>query len=174
MRHLRTLQGWAVAFATIGLAFPQSVVIGAEQPATNAPSQTLRVADIALGQGGVLRGQVVDPQGIGQAGLLVSVQRQGQKVTQLKTDQDGKFVVSGLSGGTYLVSTDGAAGPVRAWAPHTAPPSAANGLLLVPGTQTVRGRHPRLGRLMSNPGLLLTAAVVGTILAVAIDQNSGS
>ena len=180
MRLLKTMQGYAIALATVGIVLPQGVTIGAER----TQNQAFRMADVALAAGGVLKGQVVNAQGIAQAGRTVSVQGQGKELAKLTTNAQGEFSAPGLSGGVYFVSTDGAAGPVRAWAPNTAPPAAANAIMLVPGDQTARGQVFGNGGLFqngldpmslaSNPGVWITAALVGTILAVAIDQNSGS
>jgi hypothetical protein len=173
MRLLRTLKRCTIALATIGIVFPPSAVLGAQLP-TGQATQTIRVADVALGHGGVLRGQVVNAEGIGQPGMSISVQRQGKEVAQLKTDLDGKFAAAGLQSGTYMIATDGAIGPVRAWAPKTAPPAAADGLLLISAGQTVRGGGNRGLGLLTNPGIWITGALIGTILVIAIDQNSGS
>jgi hypothetical protein len=177
MTVLRTVQRLAVALATISIALPHcAVAVGAQNGSPRSEQGKLKIADVALAEGGILNGQVVDSQGVGMPGRLVSLQQRGTEVVRTRTDDEGRFAASGLSGGTYLVSTDGVIGPVRAWAPATAPPIASDGLLLVPHTQTVRGQlHlPRGGGLLTNPGFIITAAFVGTIIGVAIEQNSGS
>lgn len=175
MRLLNTLRGCAVALAAMGIVFPQSAVLGAE---VLAKQQNVRMADVALGTGGELRGQVVNAQGVAQAGRTVTVEGSGKELARLTTNAKGEFLARGLDGGVYLISTDGAAGPVRAWAPNTAPPAASNGIMLVPGTQTARGQLFGHGfnpsGIATNPGVWITGAVIGTILAVAIDQSSGS
>src|SRR5262245_27705470 len=93
------------------------------------------VADVALQNGGILAGQVVDGQGIAQAEAQVSLLQQGEVIRTAKTDEQGRFEIGGLKGGLYQIETAQGGGTYRLWAPRTAPPSAARGLLLVSAEQ---------------------------------------
>ena len=74
------------------------------------------------------------------------------------------------------MSTDGAVGPVRAWAHRTAPPVASNGILLIQESPAANGQlgGGNLTGLLTNPGVILTAAAIGTIIAVSVDGTDAS
>lgn len=100
----------------------------------------IRVTDVELGQGGVLRGQVVGSGGQPLAKMplhLVS----GQQSLEVKTDDQGRFAIAGLNGSTYQLQVGGQVQLVRAWAAQTAPPSATAGVLIVPDDSAVLGQH---------------------------------
>lgn len=98
------------------------------------------IHDVALQSNGVLVGQVVDGQGQGLAGSVVSVAKQNTKIAQVRTDEQGRFQVAGLTGGVHQVSMAGQTSSCRLWAPRTAPPAAQQGLMLVEQADIVRGQ----------------------------------
>ena len=114
--------------------------------ATAAPlpvvAQTVAQAprDVTLHQGGVLIGQMLDAQGAAISGATVTVKTSGKEVARVVTNQTGKFQVAGLKGGVHQVATAGQQDVYRLWAPQTAPPAAQHGLMLVSGTDIVRGQ----------------------------------
>ena len=175
MRLNGFLKGCAIALATVGIALPHAPLYGAGTHRESTPQSRTRVADVALAPGGVLKGQVVTSQGVARQGATVSVQQEGREVARVLTDQQGNFTAPGLKGGTYLVATEGAVGPVRAWSHNTAPPAASAGILLVPQSVTALGQGQGLlggGSLLTNPGLLITAGFIGTIIAVAVTEDA--
>ena len=90
--------------AVVGMILP-SMVLGAP-PAINPstrPTQTVR--DIALGQGGILSGKVLDPQGKAISNVPIQVQREGHLIAHVVTDTSGQFSVGQLTGGIYSIST---------------------------------------------------------------------
>lgn len=171
MKPVKFLQKISVALATIGMLVPNvGIAFGAESQSSSRPSAA--IVDVSLVDGGVLQGQVVDGNGVVQANAPVTVHQGKNAIATATTNKNGEFAVKGLKGGMYVVSTTGAAGVVRAWAPRTAPPSAVKGILLVPGDQAVRAQ---LG-LADNwgTGAIVVGAIAATVIVVSIDHSSGS
>ena len=125
-----SLGKWAAAVASLGMMLPSTVLAAAPAAAAN---------DIALRPGGVLVGQVVDPQGVAKAGTPVSIQFAGKEVARTTTDENGVFAAKGLRGGQYQLSTIEGSSACRLWAADTAPPSARPAALVVSGNDVVRG-----------------------------------
>lgn len=177
MKPVKFLQKMSVALATVGLLVPHvGTAVGAESQTLTKQSATpasVKIIDVSLTNGGVLQGQVVNGQGVVQANTSVVVQQGKDTVATATTNKDGEFAVQGLKGGVYVVSSNGAAGVVRAWAPETAPPSAVKGVLLVPGEQIDRAQ---LNGFVNRWGVgaVVVAVIIGTIIAVSIDHSSGS
>lgn len=128
-------------------------------PAAIAAGQTATVTDVALRNGGVLIGQVVDPQGIAKTGVPVKIGAGQQTLAVAVTDQAGYFAFSGLQGGVYQIATQGACGSYRVWTADASPPSAQAGALVIDGNEVVRGQTARF--YLSNPWVWGTIAVVG-------------
>ena len=141
--------GWftcpAVTLAVIGFSLPQLAAADLPRrppvvdplPVPAAPA-VATVADVALADGGVLWGQVVDPQGSPQSNQLVAVRQQERIIATARTDQGGRFSIGGLPGGVYqIVAADGA-GVYRLWAPIRRPGGSAG--RNVGGGQTIGAR----------------------------------
>jgi hypothetical protein len=155
--------------------------IAAATPTTVAPAAA--VNDIALRTGGVLVGQVVDPQGVAKAGTPVTIEYAGKEVVRTTTDENGVFAAQGLRGGQYKINTVEGSSECRLWAADTAPPSARPAALVVAGKDLVRGVpgsgvfHSWKEWCMAHP--YITAGTVATAIAVPIiiaddDWDSGS
>jgi hypothetical protein len=134
--------------------------------------------DIALADGGTLSGQVLDSSGIPQANVSVAIQRFDQVVQQVVTDQDGIFVVEGLTGGMYQITVGNDAYLYRAWAPNTAPPSSGKYALVVSNQPVVRSqwwnccrRGGFWGNLFRSPYFWGGAAIAGIAIPLAIDAS---
>ncbi len=153
----------AAAVATLGMVLPQTVFAG--QPVR--PSN-----DVALGPGGLLTGQVVDENGVAQAGVPVVVQQGQQLVVRTATDDHGQFLAQGLRGGQHQIVTP--AGPVayRFWAANTAPPAAKDAAIVVANREVVRGQMGYgpggawLGWVRAHP--YITAGVIGAAIAIPL------
>ncbi|MCA9119944.1 MAG: carboxypeptidase regulatory-like domain-containing protein [Planctomycetaceae bacterium] len=182
MKMLKVLRGLAVTAATFGILIPIPTIVNATEIGA-ASRQGEVVRDLALGAGGVIRGQVVNKDGLPDRGADVSVIRNGETVTTVKTDDQGSFAIAGISGGVYAISSGKATGVVRAWSHETAPPAASQGVLLVPSDITVRGQsclhdwlhhHNHTGLTLGQVGLggLLVLGLVGTIIALTLDDAS--
>ncbi len=158
------------ALSCVGMLVPQAAF--AAQAGAN-PS------DVALHKNGVVVGQIVDAQGAAVAMTPVTISSAGKEVARTQSDSTGKFSASGLNGGVYQVAAAGHLGNYRLWAPHTAPPAAQQGLLVVSQDNVVRGQGHAQGHfqhiaswISDHP--ILTAGIVGAAIAIpiAIDDDS--
>jgi hypothetical protein len=141
----RQLHAWTAAVACGAMILAPAAIAA---PAAQVPM----VADVALADGGVLAGQVVTAQGASVVDAEVVVTQQGRELARVRTDADGAFSAPGLKGGVYEVSTPGASGVYRLWAPRTAPPVARQGVMMVSGTETVLGQYgPPPGAIVGPP-----------------------
>lgn len=139
------------------------------------------VADIALGEGGVFVGKLVNAHGAPLGKVAVSLQQSGREIAATTSDAEGVFAVQGLRGGLYQVVSEGGVVSYRLWAPNTAPPGANQSALIVTGGAVVNGQYcpptapyaPSHGRgygilawMREHP--LLVAAGVATAIAVPL------
>jgi hypothetical protein len=160
MRTGRLIRSVAILLATIGICLPQ--VAFAATPAAATPP-TPAVVDIALADGGVLHGQVVDLQNRNVASVPVTVRAQNQEVARTATTSDGHFAVQGLRGGVYQVAAGEGQGVYRLWTAKAAPPSAQSNAIVY--TQN-GGGGGTLKMLLANP--IIIAGLVATAIAVPI------
>lgn len=135
MKRIRSASVSLTLIACLGMLFPPAVL--GEAPVARPAKQ--RVLDISLHEGGLLVGQVVNPQGKTLESVEVAIVSGGKQLARAKTDELGRFAMKGLVAGSYALATTGAQLQVRAWSQETAPPKSAIGALLVEGT-TVRGQ----------------------------------
>ena len=168
------------AAATLALAgiFGNQLTLAASPatPRPAAPAHRVAVRDIALLDGGVLRGQVVDAAGAAQANTKVAIARQDAVVATLTTNADGRFEVAGLSGGVYQIISAHSGGAFRIWSARTAPPAAEREVLLVTGEDVVRGQGAPGGALrwLGNPWVLGGIVATAIIVPLALDKKGGS
>lgn len=146
--------------------------------------------DIALQNGGVLVGQVVDAQGKQQPAAPVVLFAAGKEVARCQTDNVGRFTIAGLQGGVVEIATTGSQKTCRLWAPQTAPPAARNGLLMVTGNEIACGQNcgctmgcgsavcgcgghggGLLGVIADHP--VVAAGVIGAAIAIPIAVSNG-
>jgi hypothetical protein len=156
----------ATNLAALGFCIP-TVAFAAGPPAKPA------VVDVALRDGGILLGQVVDPQGKGIQGTTVALRHYDREVVKTSTGAEGYFAVKEVRGGVYQIASGDGIGVYRLWAPGTAPPSAQEGALLVANDTVVRGQQPnyippgaKFKTLLSNP--LVIGGIVATAVAVPV------
>lgn len=141
-------------------------------PAQAAAAAKPSIVDVQLADRGRLYGVVVDPQGSPKAGVAVRVGQFERQVAESRTDESGRFSVSGLRGGTYQLAINGSGSVVRAWAPNTAPPGAKQCVLIVTGQGIARGQMPLEDFFASDAFIVwgMVAAVIAIPIAV---HNSG-
>jgi hypothetical protein len=140
--------------------------------------------DVALSDGGVLHGQVLNTQGVGAAGMPVYIRAQDRDVAAATTAADGTFNVQGLKGGVYQVSTLQGHGVYRLWSAGTAPPAAQNGAVVYTQSGVVDSGVVHytqngcddggvggggLKMLLTNP--IVIAGVVATAVALPVTLN---
>jgi hypothetical protein len=140
------------------------------------------VTDVALADGGLLQGQVVNPQsGVGAANMPVTLRMQDQIVATTTTDAAGRFAVQRLRGGVHQVIAGESQGIYRFWSPGTAPPSAQVNAVVytqpitaanpsVPITYTQAGGDGGFKMFLANP--IVIGAVVATAIAVPVVLNN--
>jgi hypothetical protein len=158
MRMGRLIRGVMVLMATLGVCMPG---IGlAASPSPEPPA----VVDIAMADGGVLHGQVVDLQGGSTTGIPVTVRTQNQELVRTTTAKDGRFTVQGLRGGVYQVAAGEGQGVYRLWTAKAAPPSAQQNAIVY--TQAGGMGGGGLKMLLANP--IVIAGVVATAVAVPV------
>ena len=168
---------WVAAAAIV--TQPQLILAAEVNQPVVARSAAVAVApqDVALADGGVLIGQVVDTAGKPQAMTPVSLSTGGKEIARVTTDAKGEFRVASLKGGVYQVSTKGNSSVYRFWAPQTAPPSSLSGLNMVSGDSVVRGQMG--GGPLASAGQwiaehpIITAGAIATAIAVplALDDD---
>ena len=167
---IRVVQRMAAALACVGMMFPHSVM--AEAPVE------LKVADVALRDGGLFVGKVVNAQGKPISEVEVLLIQEGKEIANTTTDKEGVFAAQGLRGGQYQVVAEGGAVAYRLWAPDTAPPAANTSALIVTGDEIVNGQFADgcLCWIREHP--MLVAAGIATAIAVPLaladddDDNS--
>ncbi|MCE5303384.1 MAG: carboxypeptidase-like regulatory domain-containing protein [Planctomycetaceae bacterium] len=176
---MKRFQNVLVTLAVFGMCCPQ--LAWSATPTTSAPL----VTDIALADGGMLNGKVVDAQGAGIGGVPVVVKSQNRNVAAVTTAPDGTFSIQGLSGGVYQIAAVNGHGVYRLWAAGTAPPIALTSATVYSQENPVDGKtvvytqasdqttgwSPKM--LLTNP--VFIAAVVATAIAVPVAlANSNS
>jgi hypothetical protein len=133
--------------------------------------------DVRLGEGGVLQGTIVDAQGRIQVGVPVHVRFNGVTVANAKTNQAGRFAVSGLRTGSHQVTTPTSRQMARLWSKGTAPASAKTAVV-VSTPKVVRGQEEVYydeGPYFDASGALVGGlAVVGAIAGIAAWSDSRS
>jgi hypothetical protein len=155
MKKGRLVRGIAIFLGVVGICVPELAL--AAPPVANPA-----VVDVALSDGGVLHGQLVDLRGSSAAGVPVSVKTQNRQVVSTVTAKDGQFVVPGLRGGVYQVAAGDGQGVYRLWTAKAAPPSAQKNAIVF--TQGLLGGGPKM--LLANP--VVVAGVVATAVAVPV------
>jgi hypothetical protein len=149
------VRGIAVFLGVVGICLPELAFAA-------APAAPPAVVDVALSDGGVLHGQLIDLRGGSAVGVPVSVKTQNKDVVRTVTVKDGRFSVPGLRGGVYQVAAGQGQGVYRLWTAKAAPPSAQKNAIVF--TQGLFGGSPKM--LLANP--VIVAGVVATAIAVPV------
>jgi len=164
MRNARYLTSAMAWLAVTGMCLPHVVLAGPPTPSRSP------VADIALRDGGILLGQVVNADGTPLPNLSVSRRSDNRELASGATNKDGYFAFAGLRTGTYQVVTPAGVGTYQVWSAAIAPPSAQPGALIVAG-DTVRGQYTpeNYAHRLAKPLLIggLIAAAIAIPIAVA-------
>ena len=103
----------------MGFCLPSSA-LAAAPPLGPTPA----VVDVALQDGGLLLGQVVDAQGTAIAATPVALWHENQEIGASRTDANGTFAFRDVRGGVHQVAAAEGLQTYRFWAPGTSPPTA--------------------------------------------------
>lgn len=114
-----------------------STVSGDDGLARTLPASATPAAGVALRDGGVLFGQLLDAQKQPIANQEVRILSQGRLVIAIKTNAHGQFGVRGLRGGVHTIESTTSRQTVQLWAPGTAPPSADRIAVMVAGQENI-------------------------------------
>lgn len=133
MSKLRWFNAAPIVLACWGMLVPTAEIRAEEAAKTT-------ITDIALGDGGVARGIVVDGQGKPVDGASVSIKTDSKVVATAVTDDKGEFSVREIRGGVHEVHAPQGAAVFRFWTAKAAPPAAKNRATIVSDAKAVRGQ----------------------------------
>lgn len=178
MKLVNRLRPAVLVLVCLGVILPKHC--HAISPSGGNPKLT--ITDVALQEGGILRGQALDANGAAKSGVSISVKWQNRPVAETITNSEGQFEVAGLRGGLHTITSDRGIAACRFWAANTSPPNVQSNLLLVSEQTVVRGNARKryaIASLLSNPYFMALAIGTAVIIPVAInaandDNDSGS
>ncbi len=135
--------------------------------------------DVVL-QNGTLRGVILrilpgPAREVPVPGVRVSILAEGTIVAETVSDQAGRFTVSYLRGGSYLIAATGKEGTSRSlhrvWTPSGAPPRASSlaRVFLEPAIVRGQGTFPAIS---SSEAALMGGVAVGAVAAPVIYHNA--
>ena len=175
MKRMGILKALTSGLACLGMIVPTfdlqaGVNAGTPRPQT-AGRDPVRI-DVMLQHDGVLSGEVVGTNGKRLSGMPVSLRSSDGKVTNIVTDQSGRFRVSRLRNGTYQIVAGPAEGSYgigvyRIWDPASAPPSARQSATV----RVVRGQGGSLLSCLGNPWVILGIIATAVAIPVAIHNS---
>jgi hypothetical protein len=106
----------------------------------------------------------------------VALHNGDQLIAQTTTDEEGNFRFDSIRGGIYQLTAAGVTVKYRVWARNTAPPGAAQSVLLS-GQDVVAGQFAPMKYFLAKPLVAgtIAAVAIGVPVALAIKNNdSGS
>ncbi|MHB8863510.1 MAG: carboxypeptidase-like regulatory domain-containing protein [Pirellulaceae bacterium] len=173
MNRARKTCWMALCLAMLNGTLPLSHLCGGEPSAPATRAKSARVVDVALGTGGELRGRVLDVQGRPAIASHIAVLQEGQPIATVASDRQGAFLLRGLHGGLFHVTSGNHLYICRGWAPGTAPPAASDQLLVVEGGVVERGQRPISDLFLSDPVMigLIVAAAIAIPIAVSNSKS---
>ena len=155
-----TAASLAMTFAPPLLQASHPLDMSATAKSVDVPQIVVR--DVAINSAGQLDGIVINTAGTPVANSVVLIQQAGKQITEVTTDVSGKFVVAGLPGGVYKISSGTGSDVYRLWAPNTSPPAASDGVLIIDSGDVVRGQMTATEFITSE------AVIIGAVAATAI------
>ncbi len=169
MKAFRAIKLPVTLAVCLGMALPAPMAQGAD---TDKPSRqpSLEVTDVSLDAQGTLQGVVVDIHGAPQPAAKVVLVQQKREVGRVQTDQLGRFRVTGLRSGVYMLQSGGQGRFVRAWSDKKAPPNAKPVALMITGDGVVRGQMPLEDFFASDA--VIIAGLVAALITIPIVASS--
>ncbi|MEZ6128863.1 MAG: carboxypeptidase-like regulatory domain-containing protein [Planctomycetaceae bacterium] len=98
------------------------------------------IKDVELTEAGTLRGQVYSQEGQAIPDALVQLRYQGKSVAAAKSDEQGRFAISGVRGGAHDVVVGAVHSPVRLWANGSAPKAATQTIVVAADETIIRAQ----------------------------------
>lgn len=115
-----------------------------EKPAPKKIVQPAAI-DVAMAKDGTISGRVLDADQKGVAKTEVSVRQGKMEVAKVVTDAEGRFELSDVKGGVYVLAANSGYGLFRFWTAKSAPPKAHEQVLLMSQAVVVRAQSPNDG-----------------------------
>ncbi len=168
---MRTLSKLMLWLAAIGLVVPQVSFVSAADVQPTA-GRHMAVVDVSLTQDNLLRGQLVNREGIPKTKSKLTLASAGKVVARGLTDEKGLFALKVEKGGIYSLSDGETSALVRAWTSQAAPPSANSGILMVSDRDVTRAAlgGGGLGTVVGWAAVI--GVVTGVIIAAADDDDA--
>ena len=139
----------------------------------------IRSSDVALNEGGLLKGTVLNTAAQPVAGVAVNVLHDDKVVAISMSNEQGEFTIKGLRNGAHVVKVGTTQKAVRLWGTDTAPPAAVENIAIVIDDEAVRGQTGLMsgsqvgGFIASNAGaLLLIGGAAAITLGTTLDNNA--
>jgi hypothetical protein len=140
MKAFTAIKRVLVSLACLGIVLPDVLAVAGQPRSTRPLSHQFQGADVQLVEGGTLRGKVVDDQGMSLPDIPVVLTQLDREIARTTSDREGRFEVTGLTGGVYQIRAANGTRFCRLWAPRTAPPAATDGVLVVSNSEVIRGQ----------------------------------
>lgn len=115
-----------------------------EKPATKKAVQPAAI-DVAMAKDGTVSGRVLDADQKGVAKTEVSVRQGKNEIAKVVTDAEGRFELSNVKGGVYVLAANSGYGLFRFWTAKSAPPKSHEQVLLMSKAVVVRAQSPSDG-----------------------------
>ena len=139
----------------------------------------IRSSDVALNEGGLLKGTVLNTAAQPVTGVAVDVLHADKVVATSISNDQGEFTVKGLRNGAHVVKVGTTQKTVRLWGSDTAPPAAMENIAIVVDDEAVRGQSGLVsgsqagGFIASNAGaLLLIGGAAAITLGTTLDNHA--
>lgn len=147
-------------------------------PVVASEPAEIRTSDVALNEGGLLKGTVLSTTAQPLAGIKINVMHENKLVATSTTNEKGEFTVKALRNGSHVIQVGTNRQSVRLWSTNSAPPASVENIAIVVDEETVRGQ---LGLPVADPGsyvaenagkLLLIGGAVAVTLATTLNHDS--
>ena len=169
MHFWKWTQWSAVLLAASGLLIPAPCLV-AQSPTQSGALHSPQPLDVALEEGHVLRGHVVDNAGHPAFGVHLLLFQGQRLVASGQSDENGQFAIANVRGGSYQIAAGERLVLLRCWAPHTAPPTSVRSTL-IQIADVERGQVHPAACVMANPWVIAGIAVAAIAIPAALKNN---
>ena len=130
--------------------------------------------DVALNDGGLIRGTVLSTAAQPVAGVAVAILHNENNVATVLSDKKGEFAVKGLRNGAHVLQAGTTRQIVRLWGINSAPPTAVENIAIVVDEEAVQGQLYGDGGLGGGIGRLGEVGELGVATAVTLGTTPGN